>query len=82
MDDIDLFTIWVGLSIISEYPADDVRESSSSSTELVISFFHQSELQALNEFSCDNWTNRKFIIYIAKKDGGWMGESMDGWMDG
>ena len=29
MHDIELFTILVGLLIISEYPADDVRESSS-----------------------------------------------------
>ena len=45
--DIELFTIWVALSIICEYPADDVRESSSWPTELVISFFHLFELQAL-----------------------------------
>ena len=44
---IELFTIWVGLSIICEYPADDVRESSSWPTELVISFFHQFEQRAL-----------------------------------
>ena len=29
MHDVELFTIWVGSSIICEYPADDVRESSS-----------------------------------------------------
>ena len=47
MHDVELFTIWVGSSIICEYPADDVRESSFSPTELVISFFHQFELRAL-----------------------------------
>ena len=47
MHDIELFTILVGLLIISEYPADDVRESSSWATELIIAFFHQSELRAL-----------------------------------
>ena len=47
MYDIELFTIWVGLSIICEYPADDMRESNSWHTDLVISFFHQFELQAL-----------------------------------
>ena len=31
-----------------EYPADDVRESSSWPSELVISFFHQFELRAVN----------------------------------
>ena len=45
--DIELFTIWESLSIICEYLADDVRESSSWPTELVISFFHQFELRAL-----------------------------------
>ena len=47
MHDIELFTIWVGLSIICEYPGDDMRESSSCPTEVVISFFHQFELRAL-----------------------------------
>ena len=37
MHDIELFTIWVGLSTICEYPADDV-----------MSFSHQCELQLLN----------------------------------
>ena len=37
MHDIELFTIWVGLSTICEYPADDV-----------VSFSHQFELQLLN----------------------------------
>ena len=41
MHDIELFTI-------CEYPADDVIESSSWPTELVISFSHQFELQLLN----------------------------------
>ena len=45
--DIELFTKWIGLSIICEYPDDDVRESSYWPTEFVISFFHQFELRAL-----------------------------------
>ena len=47
MHGIELFTIWVGLSIICEYPADDVENLSSWHTELVIPFFHQFELRAL-----------------------------------
>ena len=48
MHDIELFTIWVGLSIVCEYPADDqLIESSSWPTDLVISFFHLFELRAL-----------------------------------
>ena len=41
MHDIELFTDLydIGLSIICEYSAGDVRESSSWPTELVISFF-------------------------------------------
>ena len=47
MHDIELFTAWVGLSIICVCPADDVRGSSSRPAELVISFFHHLELRAL-----------------------------------
>ena len=43
MHDIELFTIWVGLSTICLYPADNVRESISSPAELVISFCHHLE---------------------------------------
>ena len=39
MHDIELFTTWVGLSIICEYPAEDVRDSSSWPVELVKSIF-------------------------------------------
>ena len=47
MDDIELFTTWVGLSIICAYPAEDVRESISWPEVLVISFFNQLEQRAL-----------------------------------
>ena len=47
MDDREVFAICVALSIICEYPVDDVRDSSSWPTELVISFFHQFELRSL-----------------------------------
>ena len=39
--------VWVGLSVICLYPADDVRESSSRPEKLVISFLHNHELGAL-----------------------------------
>ena len=39
--------VWVGLSVICLYTADDVRESSSRPGKLVISFFHNHELGAL-----------------------------------
>ena len=45
--DIELFTTWVGLSIICLCPAVTLRESSSRPAELVISFFHHLELRAL-----------------------------------
>ena len=43
---IELFMIWVGLSTICLYPADE-RELISSPAELVISFCHHLEQQAL-----------------------------------
>ena len=47
MHDIELFTTWVGLSIICVYPAEDVRDQISWPGVLVISFFHQLEQRAL-----------------------------------
>ena len=41
------FVVWVGLSVIYLYAADDVRESSSRPKDLVMSFFHNHELRAL-----------------------------------
>ena len=47
MHETELLITWVGLSIICLYPADDVRESISCPVELVISFFHHLDHQAL-----------------------------------
>ena len=47
MHDIKLFTVWVGLSIICLFPADNVREWISLPAELLISFYHHLEQQAL-----------------------------------
>ena len=47
MHDIELITIWVDLSIICAYPAEDVRESISWPSVLVISFSHQLVQRAL-----------------------------------
>ena len=47
MHSIKLFSVWIGLLIIWEYPADDLRESKSWPAELAVSFFYQFELQAL-----------------------------------
>ena len=47
LHDIELFTIWVGLSVICLYPADNVTESISWPAKLVISFCHHLEQRAL-----------------------------------
>ena len=47
MHGIELFTIWLDLSIICIYPADNLRESISCPAELVISFCHHLEQRAL-----------------------------------
>ena len=47
MHDIELFTTWIGLSIVCVYPVGDVKKLSSRPAELVISFFCKLELRAL-----------------------------------
>ena len=63
MDDIELFTTWVGLSIICAYPAEDVRESISWPEVLVISFFNQLEQRAL----ISPVATYRELIYIIKR---------------
>ena len=47
MHDMELFTAWVGLSIISLHPIDNVEESISWPAELVILFCDHLEQRAL-----------------------------------
>ena len=73
---LNLFTVWVGSSIICVYPADDVcererererkrerDESCSRPAELVISFFHHLEVLALKWFvATEQIRNAPFML--------------------
>ena len=66
--DIELLITWVGLSITCLYPADDVRESISCPVELVMSFFHHLDHQALKSpMIIEHSGNSIFILLIVKK---------------
>ena len=67
MHDIELLITWVGLSIICLYPADDERESISCPVELVMSFFHHLEHQALKSpVIIEHSGNSLFRLLIGK----------------
>ena len=67
MHDIELFTTWVGLSIICAYPHEDVRESISWPGVLVISFFYQPEQRALKSpVTMEHIENSSFILLRSK----------------
>ena len=55
------------IKVICEYSADDVIESSSWPLELVISFFHQFELQAVNSpVTCEQIGSSLFTLLRCK----------------
>ena len=65
--DIEIFTTWVGLSIIGAYPVKDVRESIYSPGVLVISFFHQPEQRALKSpVKMEQIGNSSFVLLRSK----------------
>ena len=67
MHDIELFTTWVGFSIICAYPAEDVRKSISWSEVLVMSFFHQLEQRPLKSpVTMKHIGNSSFILLRSK----------------
>ena len=67
MHDIELLITWVGLSIVCLYPADDVRESVSCPTELVMAFFHHLEHRALKSpIIVEHSGNSLFILPTGK----------------
>ena len=69
MHDIELLVTCVGLSIICLYPADDVRDSISCPTGLLISFFLHLEHQALKSpVITEHKGSLSFILLISKSN--------------
>ena len=66
---IELFTTWIGLSIICIYPAEDVSESISWPAMLVKLFFHQLEQRAIKcPVTMEHIGNSSFILLRSKSN--------------